>query len=136
MEEGGVSVPWSVWKQRSAERREPSADWRQEDPWQQSWQVSGNGGGESNENLPNGRRAEGLNVFINRQGSFSAEKFCKCATRACFVFQRQKPVRSCCAPSKKRWVSTAGAAGPGGKFTLRSRLKAILTDSLLFQSPK
>lgn len=38
MEEGGVSVLSSVWKQSGAERREPIADWRQ-DPWQQSWQV-------------------------------------------------------------------------------------------------
>lgn len=44
VEEGGVSLRCSVWKQRSAERREPSADWRQEHPWQPSWQVRVKGG--------------------------------------------------------------------------------------------
>lgn len=44
-----------------------------------------------------------------------------------FVFQRRTPVRSCCAPSKKRWVSLAGHHfGLGGKFALHSRLERIL----------
>lgn len=45
----------------------------------------------------------------------------------CVAFQRQRPVRSCCAPSKKRWVSPAGQHfGPGGKFTLHRRLGRTL----------
>lgn len=43
-------APIGVWKQRSAGRREPSADWRQEDPWQQSWQVRAKGGQKNKSN--------------------------------------------------------------------------------------
>lgn len=43
----------------SSERREPSADWRQAHPWQQSWQVRVQGGEiKSNENLTNELRVE------------------------------------------------------------------------------
>lgn len=54
----------------------------------------------------------------------------------CVVFQRRTPVRSCCAPSRKRWVSTAGPHfGPGVKFPPHSGRKSIRCSLNIRNSP-
>lgn len=42
----------------------------------------------------------------NRLGCGKLKKNVLCGT-VCSVFQRQRPVRGCCAPSRRRWVSSA-----------------------------